>query len=316
MKKLPYIIFALIFCIMPLTGCTDTSDSLFVIAQIKPWSNADLTHEKCEYDYEKLDKNGEAVATGKYVVEISVDKEVTTITSTLNVITEQGWTDQVISTVKCDSTTLSPHSVNKKINNFAYKDEAKKEVIDRGYDMFLDYKEKTASFSFHDTDAERKDDIALPDLSAETFDSDQYYQIVRSAKNLDAKNNSGTFSLLSGADSFIGGAVITFPVKYIVGEEKVVTCKKLGENLDGEYGVSKSGSVLCRSVTVQINANQSGSTTTLMFASASFGNEVNQTGTRTGGKNVLVSISRPQYSVSSFTVEFTHKYTLCNYTAY
>ena len=130
MKKLPYIIFALIFCIMPLTGCTDTSDSLFVIAQIKPWSNADLTHEKCEYDYEKLDKNGEAVATGKYVVEISVDKEVTTITSTLKVITEQGWTDQVISTVKCDSTTLSPHSVNKKINNFAYKDEAKTEVID------------------------------------------------------------------------------------------------------------------------------------------------------------------------------------------
>ena len=314
MKKLPYIIFALIFCIMPLTGCTDTSNSLFVISQVKPWSNADLTHEKCEYDYEKLDKNGEAVATGKYVVEISVDKEVTTIASSLTIKTEQGWTDQVISTVKCDSTTLSPHSVNKKINNFAYDGENK--LVDRGYDMFLDYKEKTASFSFHDPDAERKDDIVLPDLSAETFDSDQYYQIVRSAKNLDAKNNSGTFSLLSGADSFIGGAVITFPVKYIVGEEKVVTCKKLGETLDGEYGVSKSGSGLCRWGTVQINASQSGSTTTLMFASASFGNSTDQTGTRTGGKNVLVSISRPQYSVSSFAVEFTHKYTLCNYTAY
>lgn len=57
-------------------------------------------------------------------------------------------------------------------------------LTDNGYVLNMNYKEKTASFSFNDQSAEKKDDITLPDSGADTFDSEQYYQIVRSARNL------------------------------------------------------------------------------------------------------------------------------------
>lgn len=96
----------------------------------------------------------------------------------------------------------------------------------------------------------------------------------------------------------------------------MLTCKKLGQTVGGSYGVNPTGSILCRKVTAQVNADQSGSATTIMFASDAFGNASSEPGTRASGKNVIVCISRPQYSISSFGVEYTHTYTLSDYTAY
>ncbi len=314
MKKLICILAALLMCVIPAaSGCSDTSDGSFTILDNKPWANEGINYEKCTYDYEKTDKDGNAVASGIYTVTISSSQGVTTIESRLDIANEHGGSDSVSSSVTCDSTTLIPQTVSKRVINYVLKDG---ELTDNGYTLSMNYKEKTASFSFNDPSAEKKDDITLPSGSADTFDSEQYYQIVRSARNLGTEKNSGMFSLFSGVDSFIAGKPVSFPIKYIVGSESVLTCKKLGQALGGSYGVNQAGSILCRKVTAQINADQSGSTTTIMFAADAFGNASSESVTRACGKNVIVSISRPQYSISSFGVEYTHSYILTDYTAY
>lgn len=314
MKKLICILSALLMCLISaVSGCADTSDGSFTILDNKPWANEGINYEKCTYDYEKLDKDGKVAATGIYTVTISSSLGVTTIESRLDVSNEYGSSDSVYSSVACDSATLIPQTVSKRVINYVMKEG---KLTDNGYVLNMNYKEKTASFSFNDQSAEKKDDIALPDSGADTFDSEQYYQIVRSARNLGTEKNSGAFNLFSGVDSFIAGKPVSFPIKYIVGSETVLTCKKLGQTVGGSYGVNPTGSILCRKVTAQVNADQSGSATTIMFASDAFGNASSEPGTRASGKNVIVCISRPQYSISSFGVEYTHTYTLSDYTAY
>ena len=308
MKKFISIMLALTVLLLPLSGCTNTTDNVFTMSSVKPWNNDGINTEICVYDYEKTDASGNAVAYGTLTVTIRTSGETTTIDSRFE-ISNEGAVDSVYSSITCDSSTLRPKRLEKTVRNNVSENDG---YTDKGYTMILDYESGKGSFDFSDPDADEKDDLTLPsDMSDNTFDSDQYYYIVRSANNLTAENNSGMFNLYSGTDSFIVEKNITFPMKYIVGKEQVVDCKKLA----GKFGISESGKVLCRTVNAQINATQSGSTTTLLLASAAFGNDTSE-GRTPSGRNVIISISRPQYSVRESKLEYTHKYTLAEYRAF
>ena len=133
--------------ISAVSGCADTSDGSFTILDNKPWANEGINYEKCTYDYEKLDKDGKVAATGIYTVTISSSLGVTTIESRLDVSNEYGSSDSVYSSVACDSATLIPQTVSKRVINYVMKEG---KLTDNGYVLNMNYKEKTASFSFND----------------------------------------------------------------------------------------------------------------------------------------------------------------------
>lgn len=280
---------ALILLSLALCGCGGSANASFNLSTVKPWNN----YERMVYDYEKIAADGTVKASGTYTVTISTENGVTTIESSMTVThTESKISDTIASVVRMDAKSMYPKYSEKKITD---------NVNGNGYTLVMNYAEKISSMKF-DREESPRETFALPEPGQEVYDNEQLYQIVRAADNLNEKDNSGTFSLINGVDTYIYGAVKTYEMLYTVGDSETV--KTTG--LEGRYGINQDGNIPCRKVTIKLNTDRSGSSTSVYYSADGFSG---------GGKYVPVRISRSQFSTTSLSVEFDHIYTLKDYSA-
>lgn len=296
MKRFRYTLFSIMIALaFALCGCGSTADTSFGLSVEKPWNNNGINYEKMVYVYEKINSDGETVATGKYTVEItsSVSGETEIKTSLTVVDLNTGISDSVTSKVVMNSVSLYPKYSEKTVVD---------KHNDNGYTLVMDYANKTSTMTFSKEETSR-DVIVLPEPGQEVYDNEQLFYVVRAADNLGTSGNSGIFTIINGVDTYVYGEVKSYDMIYSVGDPEVVKCVGMG----GKYGVNQDENIPARKVTVKINAARTGSGTSLYFAADEF------TG---GGKNVPVRITRAQFSTSSLSVEYNHVYTLSDYSAH
>ncbi len=295
MKKFLCFMFVLIATLtFPLGGCysqSSTQSSTFTLSSEKPWKNY---REKLTYKYEQTMPDGEILESGIYVVEISTSGDTTEIKSTLKI---KGTTDNenyeaMNSFVSMDSVSLYPSYSQKTICNQTGKNE---------YEIIMNYSERTSSF-LSGSDANDKQTLGVPQLGQDTFDNEQFYWIIRCANNLTETDNSGTFYMINGVDSFLNDSLKTYTMRYTVGDSTNIACPELASR----FGVNPDGRIPCKTVSGEISSNRTGSKTTLYYAINAFEN---------GGEKVLIKFERPKYSLSTLKVESNSVFTLIDYAA-
>ncbi len=276
--------------VLMLSGCGQTSDNQFNLIVSKPWGDS-VIEERMEYAYTMTRSDGTAAASGIYTVTVSVSDGKTRFKSSLDISYSDGGSASMQSLVIMDSSSLYPEYSEKTLENRTEGGE--------GYSLIMDYENLTSSMKFSSKDAP-EEQIALSEPGLEVYDNEQLYQIVRAADNLTAKDNSGTFTIINGVDSYLYGEETRYSMLYVVGDALSVKA----EGMANKYGVNADGNIPCRSVSIKINSDRSGPGTVIDYAAEKF---------EGGGRNVPVRITRSQYSTSSFDIEFTHTYVLKDY---
>ncbi len=306
MKKIIAIIAALLcFALLPIsTACspTDASKTQFKLSTESPWKT-DTGYEKITYSYQKVNKtSGKAEVVGIMTVQFESSQDICTLTTdlTATVVATQK-TDRIHSKVIMKGSGLVPQYSYKKVE--IAKPDDLTDYVDYSYEYEMDYANKT---SWGKIGGEEKSPIEIPgNIGTDVFDNEQFYWLIRSATNVTNEGNTGTFGLISPADSYFQGSYCKFTMQYENKENTTLTI----ESMKNKFGVfGEDGLIPCHRVSAQINGGGKGPGTELYYSASPF--TVN--GAEQGDK-VLVRISRPEYNVNTFEYLYDHVYTITDY---